>query len=125
MTFYKCAFSRPYDAPGGSELRISKPQLSKIPFNLSANTSLLLLVGRRSTQGRHIAGEVRRDARAYCAAESRSREMEPNPQTPHAGSAQGISPRAAHRPGREPLDSSGSCHPEEAHRLPPRQGVHS
>ena len=30
-----------------------------------------------------------------------------------AGSARGISPRAAHRSGREPLDSSGSCHPEE------------
>src|SRR5215471_2693901 len=27
-----------------------------------------------------------------------------------AESAQGISPRAAHRSGREPLDSSGSCH---------------
>ena len=31
-----------------------------------------------------------------------------------AGSARGISPRAAHRSGREPLDSSGSCHPEKA-----------
>jgi hypothetical protein len=26
----------------------------------------------------------------------------------------GISPRAAHRSGREPLDSSGSCHQEKA-----------
>ena len=41
-----------------------------------------------------------------------------------AGSARGISPQAAHRSGREPLDSSGSCHPEEAYRLPPRQGAH-
>jgi hypothetical protein len=40
-----------------------------------------------------------------------------------AGSARGISPRAAHRSGRDPLESSGSCHPEEACRLPPRQGV--
>jgi hypothetical protein len=32
---------------------------------------------------------------------------------PHK-SARGISPRAAHRSGREPLDSSGSCHPEKA-----------
>ena len=31
-----------------------------------------------------------------------------------AGSARGISPRAAHRSGREPLGSSGSCHPEKA-----------
>jgi hypothetical protein len=31
-----------------------------------------------------------------------------------AGSARGISPRASHRSGREPLDSSGSCHPEKA-----------
>src|SRR6266849_3071708 len=31
-----------------------------------------------------------------------------------AGSARGISPRAAHRSGREPRDSSGSCHPEKA-----------
>jgi hypothetical protein len=28
-----------------------------------------------------------------------------------AESARGISPRAAHRAGRESLDSSGSCHP--------------
>lgn len=28
-----------------------------------------------------------------------------------AESARGISPRAAHRTGLEPLDSSGSCHP--------------
>src|ERR1035438_751792 len=38
-----------------------------------------------------------------------------------AESARGISPRAAHRSGRESLDSSGSCHPEEGCRLPPRQ----
>src|SRR5450631_3139461 len=31
-----------------------------------------------------------------------------------AESAQGISPRAAHRTGLEPLDSSGSCHPLKA-----------
>jgi hypothetical protein len=31
-----------------------------------------------------------------------------------AESAQGISPRAAHRSGREPLDSSGSCHRAKA-----------
>jgi hypothetical protein len=31
-----------------------------------------------------------------------------------AESARGISPRAAHRSGREPLDSSGSCHPKKA-----------
>jgi hypothetical protein len=34
----------------------------------------------------------------------------------HAESARGISPRAAHRSVREPLDSHGSCHPR---RLPP------
>ena len=28
---------------------------------------------------------------------------------------------ASHRSGREPLDSSGSCHPKEDCRLPPRQ----
>jgi hypothetical protein len=28
--------------------------------------------------------------------------------------ARGISPRAPHRSGREPLDSSGSCHPTKA-----------
>jgi hypothetical protein len=33
---------------------------------------------------------------------------------PDAESARGISPRAAHRTGREPLDSSGSCHPMKA-----------
>ena len=33
-----------------------------------------------------------------------------------AESARGISPRAAHRTVREPLDSHGSCHPR---RLPP------
>jgi hypothetical protein len=33
-------------------------------------------------------------------------------------SAPGVSPRAAHRTGREPLDSSGSCHQFEGHRLP-------
>lgn len=32
----------------------------------------------------------------------------------NAESAWGVSPRAAHRSGREPLDSSGSCHPEKA-----------
>src|SRR5215813_5299118 len=31
-----------------------------------------------------------------------------------AESARGISPRAAHRTGREPLDSSGSCHRTKA-----------
>src|SRR5215831_14347075 len=31
-----------------------------------------------------------------------------------AESPQGISPRGAHRSGREPLDSSGSCHPVKA-----------
>ena len=31
-----------------------------------------------------------------------------------AESARGITPRAAHRSGREPLDSSGSCHPMKA-----------
>ena len=42
-----------------------------------------------------------------------------------AESAQGISPRAAHRTGLEPLDSSGSCHPLKAaafhqdQRVPP------
>src|SRR5215471_14396721 len=35
----------------------------------------------------------------------------------------GFAPRVPHRSGRESLDSSGSCHPEEACRLPPRQGV--
>ncbi len=30
---------------------------------------------------------------------------------PSAESARGVSPRAAHRTGLEPLDSSGSCHP--------------
>jgi hypothetical protein len=30
------------------------------------------------------------------------------------GRPRGISPRAAHRSGREPLDSYGSCHPEKA-----------
>src|SRR6516225_6187787 len=34
----------------------------------------------------------------------------------HAESARGVSPRAAHRTVREPLDSHGSCHPR---RLPP------
>ena len=38
-----------------------------------------------------------------------------------AESAQGISPRAAHRFGRETLTSSGSCHPKEGCRLPSRQ----
>src|ERR1035437_903175 len=33
-------------------------------------------------------------------------------------SALGVSPRAAHRTGREPLDSSGSCHQSEGYRLP-------
>src|SRR5271156_770408 len=33
-------------------------------------------------------------------------------------SAPGVSPRAAHRTGREPLDSSGSCHQFEGYRLP-------
>jgi hypothetical protein len=33
-------------------------------------------------------------------------------------SALGVSPRAAHRTGREPLDSSGSCHQFEGYRLP-------
>ena len=43
----------------------------------------------------------------------------------HAESPRGISPRAAHRTGREPLDSSGSCHPVKAaafrrnQRVPP------
>ena len=41
-----------------------------------------------------------------------------------AESARGISPRAAHRSGRETLASSGSCHPKEGCRLPSRQGVH-
>src|SRR5262249_44100364 len=41
-----------------------------------------------------------------------------------AESARGISPRAAHRSGRESLDSSGSCHPEKGCRLPSRQGDH-
>ena len=40
-----------------------------------------------------------------------------------AESARGISPRAAHRSGRETLASSGSCHPKEGCRLPSRQGV--
>ena len=31
-----------------------------------------------------------------------------------AESARGISPRAAHRTGRKPLDLSGSCHPSKA-----------
>src|SRR6516225_5323209 len=31
-----------------------------------------------------------------------------------AESARGITPRAAHRSGHEPLDSSGSCHPKKA-----------
>jgi hypothetical protein len=31
-----------------------------------------------------------------------------------AESARGIAPRAAHRTGRESLDSSGSCHPTKA-----------
>jgi hypothetical protein len=34
-----------------------------------------------------------------------------------AESARGISPRAAHRAGRESLDSSGSCHPGKAAAL--------
>ena len=33
---------------------------------------------------------------------------------PFAESARGISPRAAHRTGRKPLDLSGSCHPLKA-----------
>jgi hypothetical protein len=33
-------------------------------------------------------------------------------------SALGVSPRAAHRTGREPLGSSGSCHQSEGYRLP-------
>ena len=33
------------------------------------------------------------------------------PPAPDAESARGVSPRAAHRSGHEPLDSSGSCHP--------------
>jgi len=32
----------------------------------------------------------------------------------NAESARGVSPRAAHRSGRESLDSSGSCHPPKA-----------
>jgi hypothetical protein len=42
-----------------------------------------------------------------------------------AESARGIAPRAAHRSGLEPLDSSGSCHPLKAaacrrdQRVPP------
>src|SRR5215469_16445679 len=31
-----------------------------------------------------------------------------------AESARGVAPRAAHRSGRESLDSSGSCHPPKA-----------
>jgi hypothetical protein len=44
---------------------------------------------------------------------------------PSAESPRGISPRGAHRSGREPLDSSGSCHPVKAaafrrnRRVPP------
>jgi len=38
-----------------------------------------------------------------------------------AESARGFAPRAAHRSGREPLDSSGSCHHREGCRLPSRQ----
>ena len=34
--------------------------------------------------------------------------------THNAESARGVSPRAAHRSGRESLDSSGSCHPPKA-----------
>jgi hypothetical protein len=34
--------------------------------------------------------------------------------THDAESARGVSPRAAHRSGRESLDSSGSCHPPKA-----------
>jgi hypothetical protein len=39
----------------------------------------------------------------------------------NAESARGFAPRAAHRSGREPLDSSGSCHHREGCRLPSRQ----
>src|SRR5262245_6899402 len=39
-----------------------------------------------------------------------------------AESAQGISPRAAHRSGLEPLDSSGSCHRAKAAGLPLTKG---
>src|SRR5215469_18054244 len=35
----------------------------------------------------------------------------------HAESPRGISPRGAHRSGREPLDSSGSCHRMKGWRL--------
>src|SRR5215469_1342193 len=35
----------------------------------------------------------------------------------------GISPRASHRSGREPLASSGSCHPKEGCCQPSRQAV--
>jgi hypothetical protein len=47
-----------------------------------------------------------------------------SPRTP-TESARGIAPRAAHRSGLEPLDSSGSCHPLKAaacrrdQRVPP------
>src|ERR1700730_101320 len=37
---------------------------------------------------------------------------------PFAESARGISPRAAHRTGRKPLDLSGSCHPLKAAAFP-------
>jgi len=41
----------------------------------------------------------------------------------HAESARGVSPRAAHRSGRDTLASSGSCHRNEGCRLPPKIGA--
>jgi hypothetical protein len=43
---------------------------------------------------------------------------------PIAESARGISPRAAHRTGRKPLDLSGSCHPMKAAAFRQNQRVH-
>jgi len=41
-----------------------------------------------------------------------------------AESARGVSPRAAHRTGRKPLDLSGSCHPVKAAAFRQNQRVH-
>jgi hypothetical protein len=48
----------------------------------------------------------------------RSRPMQAVPPAVRVESAPGVAPRAAHRTGREPLDSSGSCHQFEGYRLP-------
>src|SRR5208283_1876542 len=58
---------------------------------------------------------VRPHRAGSCESPSRWGRCRPHPsQTRTCGfaeSARGVSPRAAHRSGHEPLDSSGSCHP--------------